>query len=62
MAKVVNVIDLGDGNYEVASTKNTIIYEIGKIISKDDVRSLISSNFDVNVKGPKEEKDNTPAA
>jgi len=57
MTKVINVIDLGNGDYEVASTKNTITYKIGKIIGESDISQLLASNYDVNVKGPKEEKE-----
>lgn len=59
MAKVVNVTDLGkvDGvfRYEVVSTKNTIEYKFGEILSEEDIKNLISRNVDVNVKGPKKE-------
>lgn len=62
MAKVVNVIDLGNGDYEVVSTKNNIIYEIGKILGKEDINNLLCNNFEVNVKGPKEVKESAPKA
>ena len=54
MGKVINVLDLGSGDYEVVSTKNTIAYKIGKIINEGDIANLLASNYDVNVKGPKE--------
>jgi len=53
MGKVVNVIDLGGGDYEVMSTKNTRVHKIGKVISESEVDSLMSSGYEVNFKGPK---------
>jgi hypothetical protein len=32
-------------NYKVSRTKSTLIYNPGEIISKDDVKHLISSNY-----------------
>jgi len=56
MAKVVNVIDNGDGNYEVTTMKNTIRFKIGQFLTEEDVNNLIAVGYDVNVKGPKEPK------